>query len=142
VAATRFWANVRRIRKSKMSQSALARRLGYTDAKNSNISTWELHSPHVPEPETILKIAQALGVAPAELMKDEHGSDIETPYDILRRALDVESAQHELKRFEYRRTKKSTGVAGPHAPFQERAAAAKDHTQKKRSRARQGRASR
>jgi transcriptional regulator with XRE-family HTH domain len=116
-----FWKNVRRIRiAKKISQKALARALGYIDNNNSNISTAELHSPIVPEVETILRIAAALGVAPRDLFKDEHGNDIETPYDVLRRSTDIESARQELKRFKARR-RKPKGSADTHRRFQLRA---------------------
>src|SRR5204863_8721154 len=99
MAGVSFWKNVRRIRRAKkISQKALARALGYVDSNNSNISTNELHSPIVPEPDTVLRIAVALTVPPCDLFKDEHGDDIDTPYDVLRRASDIDGAQQELKR--------------------------------------------
>src|SRR5437762_11050213 len=124
MAAVPFWRNVRRIRQAKkISQKALARALGHIDSNNSNISTAELHSPIVPEPDTILRIAAALGVAPRELFKDEHGDDIDTPYDVLRRASDIDGARQELKRFKVRRKKRSkegTGVLSNfHVPARE-----------------------
>ena len=102
--ATRFWENVKNIRMASVpyvSQAELARRLGDEHGKNQNISNAEGHDPRVPRPDTILRIAKALHTSPKELMRD-----VQTPYDVLRSATDVERAREDLKKFELKRTKK------------------------------------
>ena len=72
-----FGENLRRIRRRlRLSQSALVRRLG--SVSHTTISYWETHSA-VPRPETIIRIAEALGCEPKALL-----DNVETPYDLLR----------------------------------------------------------
>jgi transcriptional regulator with XRE-family HTH domain len=88
-----------------VSQAELARRLGDQHGKNQNISNAEGHDPRVPRPDTILRIAEALGTTPKELMKG-----IDTPYDVLRSATDIDQAREDLRQFEFHR--KVKGAVG------------------------------
>jgi transcriptional regulator with XRE-family HTH domain len=78
-AVRRFGENLKAARKRmKVTQEQLAERLGY--ANNSTLSNWE-RGDLLPEPDTIEKVAGALGVEPRELLQD-----VVTPYDRLRGA--------------------------------------------------------
>ncbi|HEY6362262.1 MAG TPA: helix-turn-helix transcriptional regulator [Vicinamibacterales bacterium] len=59
-----------------LTQSELAARLGFS--RPTPVSYWE-RSGHLPDPHTIVKIAAALGCAPATLLRD-----VVDPYDALR----------------------------------------------------------
>lgn len=75
-----FAQNLIRIRNSQIpvvTQEILRVRLGHTS--NSTVSKWEREDA-LPEPETIEKIAEALGVEPWELLEG-----VELPYDRLRK---------------------------------------------------------
>jgi transcriptional regulator with XRE-family HTH domain len=80
-AVRTFGDNLKRLRaaaRPRITQAALAGKLGHVN--NSTISKWETEGG-LPEPDTITKVADALGVAAADLLED-----VELPYERLRRA--------------------------------------------------------
>jgi transcriptional regulator with XRE-family HTH domain len=73
-----FGANLREARREAgLTQQTLAERLGYQ--RPATICQWERDGAHLPEPETIVKLATAIGCKPAALLRD-----VITPYDALR----------------------------------------------------------
>ena len=76
---TTFGANLRRVRlDAGVTQAELARRLGLK--RPTPISLWE-RSAAVPAPDTVARVARALNVSPAVLLRG-----VVTPYDALRDA--------------------------------------------------------
>lgn len=75
--ATSFGANLRAAREAaKLTQQDVATKLGFS--RTTGISLWE-RSEHLPEADTIIKLAAAIGCTPATLM-----AGVVTPYDRLR----------------------------------------------------------
>lgn len=76
-----FGENLKEARvRANLTQEELADRLGF--ARASPISLWERPSAPVPEPKTIVKLADAIpGCTPADLLRG-----VVTPYDALRGA--------------------------------------------------------
>lgn len=77
-----FGANLKAARdRAGLTQEALAERLGFK--RPTAISLWE-RSDHLPEPDTIDKLARAIGCAAADLMRG-----VITPYDVLRGSVEI-----------------------------------------------------
>lgn len=76
--ARTFGENMRRERweKRQIPQEVLAQRMGLK--RQAQVSRWET-SPDVPSPDTIERIAKAIGCTTADLMLG-----VVTPYDLLR----------------------------------------------------------
>lgn len=78
-APVTFGENLRRARlaaKPRVTQETLAERIGHKN--NSTVSKWETEDL-LPEPDTVERVATALGIAPSVLLQD-----VELPYDRLR----------------------------------------------------------
>jgi transcriptional regulator with XRE-family HTH domain len=81
-----FGENLRAARvKAGITQTELAKRCGFK--RQTPISLWEITPGYLPEPQTIEKLAAALAVTTASLMRD-----VVTPYDELRGAIRVAAA--------------------------------------------------
>jgi transcriptional regulator with XRE-family HTH domain len=77
LVARTFGSNLRRIREQRrITQEELMRRLGLK--RPAPISLWESRDA-IPRPDTIVRLAAALGCSARELLED-----VETPYDRLR----------------------------------------------------------
>src|SRR4030095_5518490 len=73
----KFGGNLREARRAAgLTQEQLAKRLRFK--RTTPISLWE-RSGRLPAPHTVVKLAAALGCAPADLLKN-----VVTPYDALR----------------------------------------------------------
>lgn len=78
LAVASFGENLGRIRREKgLTQDEVARRLGYVN--QSQISAWERSKERLPAPETVARVAAAVGCTTADLLEG-----VETPYDRLR----------------------------------------------------------
>lgn len=73
-----FAFNLRRAREAReLTQEQLAALLKFK--RTTPLSLWERNPDHIPQPDTIKRLAKALRMSPAELMHD-----VITPYDVLR----------------------------------------------------------
>jgi transcriptional regulator with XRE-family HTH domain len=96
----RFGERLRECR-GALSQEAVAKRL--RKARQGNLSSYE-NRVHPPPAATVVRLAEAIGCDPAELLRD-----VETNYDRIRRGKDIVKESARFKPEKIRKSRAPTG---------------------------------